>query len=53
MIILHEKVEDAAAGLAAEAVIYPLFLAHRKRWAFLAVKRTQPHMITPGFFSVT
>ena len=49
MIVLHEKVKNAAAGVAAEAVVYPLLLAHGKRRAFLGVKRTQTHMITPGF----
>src|SRR5689334_7264798 len=50
MIVLHQKVEDAATRLAAETVIDAFFLAHRKRGGFFAVERTKPHMVSPGFF---
>jgi hypothetical protein len=39
MIVLHQKVKDAATDLTAKAVINTLFIVHRERGGLLAMER--------------
>src|SRR5581483_6944375 len=50
LIVLHQKIEDAAAGVAAEAVIDALVFAHGEGRSFLAVKGAEAEMVAPGLF---
>jgi hypothetical protein len=48
MIIIHEKMENAAAGLTSEAVIDAFFLTDREGRGFLGMKWAQAQMIATG-----
>ena len=49
MVVLHEELKHAAAGMAAEAVKNTLLFVDRERRGLLAVERTKPHVIAAGF----
>ena len=49
-VVVHQKVKNTAAGVAAETMIDAFFLAHGDRWRFFGVKRAQPQIIASGFF---
>ncbi len=50
MVVIHEKVKDAAAGLTTETMVDALFLTDREGWGFLGVEWAQAHVIAAGLF---
>src|SRR4030095_2640949 len=50
LVVLHQKMKDAASGMAAKAMINSFIFADCEGRSFLAVKRAQGHVVTTGFF---
>ena len=50
MIVLHEKLKHAAAGMAAKAMINAFFVVDCKRRRLFPVERAKSQVIAAGFF---
>src|SRR5689334_22174485 len=50
LIVLHQKIENAAAGMTAKAMVNAFVLADRERWRFLTVKGAEAQMSAARFF---